>query len=114
LLAKHCGTYILALVALRHYVYLRRSVRPAMAIDVTLPEAFDAEVVEAVITSEGSWIIFALVTTLLRLYDVTIGHVHQHGFVLLSETFAMHVLETFEAEIVFAVGAIDLRFFHGA
>jgi hypothetical protein len=85
-----------------------------MAIDVTLPEAFDAVVVEAVIASEGSWIILALFTFLLRLYDVTVGHVHQHGFVLLSISFAMHVLEALETEIVFTIGTINLRLFHSA
>lgn len=114
LLAEDCGTNVLALITLRHYVYLRRSVRPPMAIDVTLPEAFDAKVVEAIITSERSWIILTLFTSLLRLYDVAVGHVHQHGFVLLSISFTMHELEALEAEVILAVGTIDLGFLHGA
>jgi hypothetical protein len=80
----------------------------SVAIEVTLPEALDTEIVQAIIASERRGIVTTLFTSLLRLYDVPVGNIHQHRFVLQTIATPMHVLETLEAEVVFAIGAKHL------
>mmetsp|Transcript_13256 Transcript_13256/g.36393 ORF Transcript_13256/g.36393 Transcript_13256/m.36393 type:complete len:202 (-) Transcript_13256:409-1014(-) len=108
LLTEDRGPDVLALVALRDHVDLRCCVPPAMAIDVALPEALHAIVVEAIVASKCRGVILALLTTLLRLNDLTIGDVHEHRLVLQAVASAVHVLEALEAEVVLTVCTEDL------
>jgi hypothetical protein len=87
---------------------------PPVAIEVALPEALHAEVVETIVAGEGCWIVAAFFASLLRLDDVPIRDVYEHGLVLESVTSSVHVLETFEAEVIFAIGAVNLWALHRA
>jgi hypothetical protein len=85
---------------------------PPVAIEVALPEAFNTKVVQAIVACKRRWIVATLFTSLLRLNDVPIGNIHQHGLVLETIAAAVHVLKALEAEVVFAIGTEDLRTLH--
>lgn len=83
LLAEDCGSDILALITHRIDVHLRCCVLSPVAIEMTLPEALHAEIVEAIITSKGRHIVptflafvrapLAHLVTFLRLYYLAVG-----------------------------------------
>mmetsp|Transcript_86765 Transcript_86765/g.190458 ORF Transcript_86765/g.190458 Transcript_86765/m.190458 type:complete len:267 (-) Transcript_86765:336-1136(-) len=81
---------------------------------MTLPEALDAEIVQTVVTRKGCRIVLALLALLLRLDDITIGNVDEHGLVAGSLASSVHVFKTLEAEVVRAIGAEDLWLLHSA
>jgi hypothetical protein len=85
-----------------------------ISIEVALPEALDTEVIQAIITCKGCWIVATFFTSFLGLYDVAVGHVHKHRLVLQTLAAAMHILEAFEAKIIFAIRAKHLWTFRGA
>jgi hypothetical protein len=114
LLAKDSGSNVSTLVAHGYHIDLRRCVVPPIAIEVTLPEALHAKVVEAIVAREGCWVVTALFASLLRLDDVPIGDIHEHRLVLQTVTSAVHVLEALEAEVIFAICTENLRSFHSA
>lgn len=72
LLTENRGTRLITLIAERVHRNLRYCVVAPVAIEMTLPEARNAEVILAVIAMEGSSTIFAFFTLLLRLDDFSI------------------------------------------
>jgi hypothetical protein len=112
LLTKNGGTDICTLIAHRHHIDLRCSVVPPITIEVTLPKALDAKVIQTIIASEGCWIITTLFTSLLRFNNVPIRHIDEHRLVLKAISTTVHVLEALETKVIFAVCAKDLWTFH--
>mmetsp|Transcript_94955 Transcript_94955/g.245241 ORF Transcript_94955/g.245241 Transcript_94955/m.245241 type:complete len:338 (+) Transcript_94955:839-1852(+) len=114
LLAEDRGANVQALVAQGRHADLRGRVLPAVPIEVALPEALNAEVVQAVVAREGGRVVLALLAPLLRLDDVAIGHVHEHRLGRLLVALALDVVEALEAEVVIVLGTEELRLLDGA
>ena len=73
---------------------------PPVAVEVALPEALHAVVVEAVVAGEGRRPVLALLAPFLRLDDVAVADGDQHRLVLQPIAPPVHVLEALEAEVV--------------
>jgi hypothetical protein len=84
----------------------------AVTIEVTFPEAGNAEVILTIIAMEGSSTVLTLFTLLLRLDDLSIRHVNKQRFVFESLALMVHGLEALETKVVFTTCTENLRFFH--
>jgi hypothetical protein len=72
LLAEHGCSCSIALITERIHCDFRNSVVSPVSIEVAFPKARNAEVILAIITTEGSGAIFTFFTLLLRLDDLPI------------------------------------------
>jgi len=72
LLAEHGCSCLVALIAERVHCDFRNCVVSPVAIEVAFPKARNAEIILAIITTEGSGAIFTFFTLLLRLDDLPI------------------------------------------
>jgi hypothetical protein len=114
LLAEYRGPHARALVAERRDANFRCSMLSSVAIEMTFPKALHAVIIQTVIACESCWIIFALFTSLLRLDNLSVRDLHEHGLVLQPSSTSMHIFEALETKIIFAVGTENLRFLANA
>jgi hypothetical protein len=114
LLAKHCRPDGTTLIAHWNHIDFRSCVISPIPIEVALPKALDAEIVQAIIACKSCRVVATFFASLLGLYDIAIRNIHKHRFVCQAITSAMHILKAFEAKIIFTIGAKYLRAFRRA
>lgn len=112
LLAKYCGPRCAALITERIDSDFGDCVGPPIAIEVTLPKAWNAEGVLAIIASESRSAILALLALLLGLDDLAIRDRHKKRLVLEAVSLRVHGLKTAIAEVVFTIATEHLGLLH--